>query len=64
MDNDERMITLEVKVAFQDKLLADLDEVIRGMRDELDTLRRELQVVAGRLPPPEEPVVDEKPPHY
>jgi uncharacterized coiled-coil protein SlyX len=62
--SDERITTLEVKMAFQEKLLSDLDEVIRGMRDEIDTLRRELQVVAGRLPPPEEPVVDEKPPHY
>ena len=61
---DERLTTLEIKVAFQEKLLADLDEVIRTMRDEIDALREELQVVAGRLPPPEEPVVDEKPPHY
>jgi uncharacterized coiled-coil protein SlyX len=62
--SDDRITTLEVKVAFQEKLLSDLDDVIRAMRDDLDTLRKELQVVAGRLPPPEEPVVDEKPPHY
>jgi len=59
-----RMETLEVKVAFQEHLLGELDEVIRALRDELDTLRADLRSVRDEVkqlsPEPE----DAKPPHY
>lgn len=58
------MIALEVKLAFQEKLLAELDEVIRAMRDEIDMLRAEMHHISERVPPDAQPIVDEKPPHY
>ena len=61
---DARLTDLEVKIAFQDHLIAQLDEIIRGLRDEVDDLKRDLvelkhQVEAGQ-PEPEDAV----PPHY
>lgn len=61
---DARITDLEVKVAFQEKLLGELDEVIRSMRDEIDHLRDELRRFEERLPPEAGPTPDEKPPHY
>jgi len=62
---DERLENLEVKVAFQEDLLAKLDEVLTALRDEVEELRRELgslrDTVERQSPDPPE---DEPPPHY
>ena len=78
-DLAERVVRLEVELAFQDKAIADLDEVIRAVRDELDALRRtvsdlaaEVEVLAGPEPAaakgeataPEPDPNDDVPPHY
>lgn len=61
---ESRVEALEVKVAFQEHLLAELDEVLRAQRDELDAVRRELREVRAQVsqlsPDPE----DAPPPHY
>jgi len=59
-----RMEALEVKVAFQEHLLGELDDVIRSLRDEIDGLRLDLKTVREEVqqlaPAPE----NTKPPHY
>jgi SlyX protein len=63
---EDRIIELEVKLAYQDKLLTDLDEVVRELAKRLDTQARQLQQLEDRLTEQPEPVgpVDETPPHY
>lgn len=55
---------LEIKVAFQEKLIAELDEVVRGLRDQVDALRDELGQMQEHLRVQSAVTVDEKPPHY
>jgi len=59
-----RVETLEVKVAFQEHLLGELDDVLRSLRDELDQVRGELSSMHEEMkqlsPAPE----NSKPPHY
>jgi uncharacterized coiled-coil protein SlyX len=60
----DRIMDLEVKVAFQEKLLAELDAVIRTLRGEVDALREEVEQLHAGLKPDAQATVDEKPPHY
>jgi uncharacterized coiled-coil protein SlyX len=62
--SEDRLTELEVKVAFQDKLIADLDEVVRGLRDEIERLVEEVGRLTEVIEPERGSVVDEKPPHY
>lgn len=62
---NERMTKLEIRVAFLEKTLEDLDGVVRDLSTQLDGLRREVKSlreerVPSELPPPEAEV----PPHY
>ena len=60
---DGRLTDLEVKVAFQEHLLAELDEVIRSMRAQIEELQREVRSLREQQElGPEDP--DQKPPHY
>jgi uncharacterized coiled-coil protein SlyX len=70
---EDRVVELEVRVAFQEKLLGDLDDVLRALRDELDALRAAHLDLLERLDPSradggtESPAFDvlaEKPPHW
>ena len=61
---DERVTDLEVKVAFQDKLIAELDDVVRALRDELDQLREELEALRASMQPQAQQTIDEEPPHW
>lgn len=61
-----RFVALETKVAYQDKLIADLNEVIVERGRELDALAKRLAALErlvrdahGEPTPPQEP-----PPHY
>jgi uncharacterized coiled-coil protein SlyX len=61
---EARVTELEIKVSYLERLIGELDGVIRTMSDELEILRREvarlraLDDADGELPP------NEKPPHY
>jgi uncharacterized coiled-coil protein SlyX len=59
-----RIEDLEVKVAFQEHTIAELDEVIRGLRDDLDRAFLELKQLRDQVADQAEEIVDEKPPHY
>lgn len=60
---EERIVELEVRVAYQDKLLADLDEVVRSFAARVEALEREVrelkETAATQVGP-----ADETPPHY
>ena len=58
-----RITELEVKVAFQEHQLAELDDVIRQLRDQLDTLTREVSELREQMPETDEEKW-QKPPHY
>ncbi len=65
MKDEKRLEEVEVKLAFQEDLLAKLDEALRTFIDEVGDLRREvnaLREAVDRLTPdaPE----DDPPPHY
>ena len=62
----ERLEDLEVKLAFQDKLIRELDALVRTFGDRLDEAERELAQLKAAVHSPE-PVVgpgNEPPPHY
>ena len=62
----ERIEDLEVKLAFQDKLIRELDALVRAFGDRLDATDRELKQLKQALRSPEGPVGpgNEPPPHY
>jgi uncharacterized coiled-coil protein SlyX len=62
--NEDRIVDLEIKVAFQEKLIADLDGVVRALRAEVDALREDVAQLHAALAPHAGETVDEKPPHW
>ncbi len=65
-DDERRFIQLETKVAYQDKLIAELNEVVIERTYALDALTRRLEALEKLLrePPGEPGPANEKPPHY
>ena len=66
---NDRLTELEVRVAFQEQTLQDLNEVVTRQQRELDRLTKELEAIKSRLtglaPSMVIPPEDEKPPpHY
>ncbi|MBV8758494.1 MAG: SlyX family protein [Deltaproteobacteria bacterium] len=63
---DERLTDLEIKVAYQDKTIADLEALVRGFGVRLDQMARELEQLKNAVKSPEVPLgpPTEKPPHY
>jgi SlyX protein len=66
---NERLTELEVRVAFQEKTIQDLNEVVTRQQRQIDRLTQELEAMKSRLAalapsmviPPEE---EKPPPHY
>jgi SlyX protein len=61
---DDRVTDLEVRIAYQDDVIASLDQVVREFADRVVHLERELAELrrsstGAPLGPPDEP-----PPHY
>jgi SlyX protein len=65
MDSD-RFTELEIKVAFQDKVIADLEALVRSFGVRVDELARELEQLKNAVRSPEVPLgpANEPPPHY
>ncbi len=65
VSTDERIIALETRIAYQDHLLASLDEVVREFAARVEALERKLHMVqestASYL---ETGPANEPPPHY
>ncbi len=63
---DERIVELEVRLAYQDKVIADLDEVVQAFAKRVELLERELEILKVTVQDglPEVGPQNEKPPHY
>ena len=60
MSDDDRFIDLEVKLAFQERLIRELDGLVRELADRV--VKMEARIASE--PAGEAQVVSEKPPHY
>jgi uncharacterized coiled-coil protein SlyX len=62
----ERIEDQEVRLAFQDRLIRDLDALVREFGDRLDKLQREVEQLKQGIRSPETPLgpANEPPPHY
>jgi SlyX protein len=63
---EDRLTDLEIKVAYQDKTIADLETLVRGFGVRIDQMARELDQLKNGMKSPEVPLgpQSEKPPHY
>lgn len=59
---EERLVDLEVRIAFLERHLEELDAVVRAIRDEVDRMRQDLRDL--RSEGQAEATAWEKPPHY
>ena len=64
--DDARLLKLEEKVAYQDKLLEELNDVIVSLHRRVDELRARLDTAEGTMRQElgGREMVNEKPPHY
>ena len=61
---DEKLIDLEVKLAYQERLIRDLDALVRVFGTKLDEVQRELGELKQSIAPPPVGPAAERPPHY
>jgi len=66
MADDDRIVDLEIKLAYQEQLIRELDALVRAFGDKLDQTDRELAALKQALRSPETAVgpANDKPPHY
>lgn len=64
--DDDRVMELEIKLAYQEKLIRELDQLVRAFGHRLDETNRELKALkqAVRSPETAAGAASEKPPHY
>ena len=62
----EHLVDLEVKLAFQERLIRDLDALVREFGDRLDKTERELRELKQSVQTGELAMgpANDKPPHY
>lgn len=66
---NDRLTSVEEKIAYLEKFVADLDGVVRELHDGLDAARREIGQLRSQLQQPREDddgddLETHKPPHY
>jgi uncharacterized coiled-coil protein SlyX len=59
---DDALIELEIRIAFQDRKIDELDTLVRTLATRLETTERELAEVKRAMAPEEH--LNERPPHY
>jgi len=68
MSIEERVENVEVKLAFMEKLISELDDVVRGMAMQVDVLREDLGSLRAQVLAESDqqasPTDQEPPPHY
>ncbi len=64
--SDEQIIDIEVKLAYQDRLIRELDGLVRQLATRLDHTDRELAQLKQTVLSPDKPMgtANEPPPHY
>jgi SlyX protein len=65
MPAEDRILELEVRIAYQDDVIAALNDVVREFAERVTRIERELAGLR-RVPIDAEPIgpADEPPPHY
>ena len=64
-EDDDRWLDLDVKLAFQERLIHQLDALVREFGDRLDKAERELKELKAAAPAPVPlGAANEAPPHY
>ncbi len=65
-DPVERITELEIKLAYQDHVIRELEALVRAFGDRLDRTERELKMLKDSLVSPAVPLgpQHEPPPHY
>lgn len=63
---EDRIIELETKVAYQDRTIEALNEVVTRQQDQIDRLEERLRSLRARVQSAiaEPDIPDEPPPHY
>jgi SlyX protein len=63
---EDRLVELEIRVAYQDKIIAELEAVVREFANRTVELERELTELRATVHAavPEPGPHDEEPPHY
>ena len=61
---EKRVEELEIKVAFQENTIAELDGVIQRLAYDVGVLQRQLTELREEHASSLEPPINEKPPHY
>ncbi|MCH9651908.1 MAG: SlyX family protein [Deltaproteobacteria bacterium] len=63
---EERLVEIETRLAYQGKLLSDLDEVMQGFTDHIAKLERKIRLLEGALLESREEMEPHNtpPPHY
>lgn len=64
---ESRITELEIRLALQDDLLDDLNQIIARQQQQIDQLRQDLRYLQERSSGPEQTdrsLLDEIPPHY
>ncbi len=66
VDPAEQLVDLEIKLAYQDRLIRELDALVRAFGERLDRAERGLKTLKDSLVSPEVPLgpQNERPPHY
>lgn len=64
MSLENRIIDLETRVAYQDKLIAELDGVIREFADRVEILERQVKEAEANSTSAGDNPANERPPHY
>jgi SlyX protein len=67
--NEDRLVVIETKIAFQEKTIKDLSDIVYNQQKLIDTLNKTMKHVIDRIKDssliaPGENMKDEKPPHY
>ena len=63
--DDERWLDIDVKLAYQERLIRELDALVRDFGDRLDKAERLLEQIRQALPSPVPlGAANEPPPHY
>lgn len=61
----ERWLDLDVKLAYQERLIGELDALVREFAARLEKAERELEQIKRAIPPPVPlGAINEPPPHY
>ncbi len=64
MSNEDRIAELEIRIAFQGKLVAQLDEVVREFADRVELLESKFEELRQSTDPPPVGPAHDPPPHY